>query len=208
MRLNSIRNMRPRTSGMRSSLGWQGRFDEAFAESKLARQLDPLSSIIASDYASILYESRQYDNAIQQYRSVLELDPNFEHARYGMIPSLLQLGKYDEAMELTKRWAGEGNNPWALAWEATIYGRWGDAEEASRALAKLERVAGSRTDRIPTLLLAYAGSGQKERVIELLHKAYTEHSNAAVQIKVDPMYDAIRNDPRFQDLLRRLGLGP
>ncbi|MGA9527166.1 MAG: winged helix-turn-helix domain-containing protein [Terriglobales bacterium] len=189
-------------------LGWQGRFDEAFAESKLARQLDPLSSIIASDYASILYESRQYDNAIQQYRSVLELDPNFEHARYGMIPSLQQLGKYDEAMELTKRWAGEGNNPWALAWEATIYGRWGDAEEASRALAKLERVAGSRTDRIPTLLLAYAGSGQKERVIELLHKAYTEHSNAAVQIKVDPMYDAIRNDPRFQDLLRRLGLGP
>ena len=56
------------------------------------------------------------------------------------------------------------------------------------------------------LLMAYSGTGQKERVIELLQKAYSEHSNAVVQIKVDPMYDPIRNDPRFEDLLRRVGL--
>ena len=73
-------------------------------------------------------------------------------------------------------------------------------------LTKLEQVAGSRADRTPSLLVAYAGTGQKERVIELLQKAYSEHSNAVVQIKVDPMYDPIRNDPRFEDLLRRLGL--
>ncbi len=56
------------------------------------------------------------------------------------------------------------------------------------------------------LLQAYSGTGQKERLIELLQKAYSEHSNAVVQIKVDPMYDPIRSDPRFEDLLRRVGL--
>jgi hypothetical protein len=55
-------------------------------------------------------------------------------------------------------------------------------------------------------LIAYSGTGQKERVIELLQRASSEHSNAVVQIKVDPMYDPVRNDPRFKELLRRVGL--
>ena len=92
------------------------------------------------------------------------------------------------------------------AWKAAVYGRSGHAEEARRALAKLEQISGSRTDRTATLLIAYSGTGQKERLIELLQKAYSEHSNAVVQIKVDPMYDPIRSDPRFEDLLRRVGL--
>ena len=78
------------------------------------------------------------------------------------------------------------------AWKAAVYSRSGHAEEARRALVKLEQISGSRADRTPTLLMAYSGTGQKERVIELLQKAYSEHSNAVVQIKVDPMYDPIR----------------
>ncbi len=66
-------------------LSWQGRFQEAFAESQQARQLDPLSLIIAGDYAWILYDSRQYDSAVNQCRSVLELDPNDDRARNMMI---------------------------------------------------------------------------------------------------------------------------
>jgi TolB-like protein/DNA-binding winged helix-turn-helix (wHTH) protein/Flp pilus assembly protein TadD len=186
-------------------LGWQGRFDEAFAESKLARQLDPLSLIIASDYASILYNSRQYDSAVKQFRSVLELDPNYERAWDMMIPAYLQLGRYDEAADLMNRWATLGQGSWIWAWQAAVYGRSGHAEEAHRALAKLEQVPGPLPTRTVTLLIAYSGTGQKERVIELLQKAYSEHSNAVVQIKVDPMYDPVRSDPRFQDLLRRLG---
>jgi hypothetical protein len=56
------------------------------------------------------------------------------------------------------------------------------------------------------LLLAYSGTGQNERVLELLEKAYAEHSNTVVSIKVDPIYDPVRKEPRFQDLLRKLGL--
>jgi len=187
-------------------LSWQERFDEAFVESERARRLDPLSLIIASDHASVLYYSRQYDSALKQYDSVLELDPNFAHARDGMIPCYLQLGKYDEAIEGINRRAAHEENPWTLAWKATAYGHGGHAEEARRALAKLEQVSGSRVDRTATLLIAYLGTGQKERALELLQKAYSEHSNAVVQIKVDPMYDPMRSDPRFADLVRRLRL--
>jgi TolB-like protein/DNA-binding winged helix-turn-helix (wHTH) protein/Flp pilus assembly protein TadD len=187
-------------------LSWQGRFDEALAESELARQLDPLSLIIAADHASILYFSRQYDSAVKQSQSVVELDPNFGHARNAMIPSYLQLGRYDEAGDEIKRSEARDQGRWVWAWKAAMYGRSGHPEEARRALAKLEQISRSRTDRTAALLIAYSGTGQKDRVIELLQQAYSEHSNAITTIKVDPMYDPFRSDPRFQDLLRRVGL--
>jgi TolB-like protein/DNA-binding winged helix-turn-helix (wHTH) protein/Tfp pilus assembly protein PilF len=187
-------------------LSWQGRFQEAFAESDQALHLDPLSLIIATDHAAILYNSRQFDNAVKQCRAVLELDPIFDHARYSMIPSYLQLGRYDEALHLINLWAEREEGRWMLAWKVALYSRSGHAEEARRALAKLEQISSSRPDRTATLLIAYLGTGQKERVIELLRKAYSEHSNAVVQIKVDPMYDPVRSDSRFRDLLHRIGL--
>jgi TolB-like protein/DNA-binding winged helix-turn-helix (wHTH) protein/thioredoxin-like negative regulator of GroEL len=188
------------------SLSWQGRFEEAFAESEQARRLDPLSLIIAVDYASILYYSRQYDSALKQCRSVLELDPNFRHARGLMIPSYSQLGRYDEALDEINRWAAGDQSPWVWASRAAVYSRLGHAEEARGEVVKIEQLPGSRVDRTPTLLMAYVGTGQKDRALDLLQKAYSEHSNAVVQIKVDPMYDPVRNDPRFKDLLRRIGL--
>lgn len=187
-------------------LSWQGRFQEAFAESEQARQLDPLSLIIANDHARILYNSHQYESALKQYRSVLELDPSFYYAQGGMIPCYLQLGRYDEAIDLINLWAARDQGPWFLAWTAAVYGRAGHAEEARRALAKLEQIPDSVAVRTITLLIAYSGTGQKDRVIELLEKAYAEHSNAVVAMKVEPMLDPFRNDPRFQDLLRRVGL--
>jgi len=187
-------------------LSWQGRFDEAFAESERARQLDPLSLIIASDHAMILYYSRQYDRAVRQCQSVLELDPNFDHARDLMIPSLLQLGRYDEVLDQINRSPQNEINPWMWAWKATVYTRSGQTEEARRALTRVEQFSdlGPALDAIG--LVAYSGTGQKDRVLDLLQRAYSEHSNALVQIKVDPMYDPMRSDPRFEDLLRRVGL--
>ena len=187
-------------------LSWQGRFQEAFAESQQARQLDPVSRIIAADYAWILYDSRQYDNAAKQCRSVLELDPNDDRAQNMIILAYLQLGRYDEAVDGVNLWAARDRGPWPWAWKTAVYGRSGHAEEARRELVKVEQVSRSRADRTPTLLIAYSGTGQKEQVLDLLERAYSERSNAVVQIKVDPMYDPVRNDPRFKDLLRRLGL--
>jgi TolB-like protein/DNA-binding winged helix-turn-helix (wHTH) protein len=188
------------------SLSWQGRFQEAFAESEQARRLDPLSPIIGSDYASILYYSHQYDAALKQIRSVLELDPNFEHAQGEMVPSYLQLGKYGEAIDAINHWPKHEGGLWVWAWKAAVYGRSGRADEAHRALAKLEQAPASLPGLPAILLVAYSGTGQKERVLDVLEKAYSEHSNAVMQIKVDPIYDPIRANPRFQDLLRRIGL--
>jgi tetratricopeptide (TPR) repeat protein len=162
--------------------------------------------IIASDHAWILYYSRQYDSALQQCRLVLELDPNFTRARDLMISSLAQLGRYDEAIDLVNHPPESDENPWSWARKADIYGRSGQTEEARRALAKVEQFSGSDPGRLLVLLVAYLGTDQKDRTIELLQKAYAEHSHVVTVIKVDPMYDPIRNDPRFQDLLRRVGL--
>jgi len=187
-------------------LSWQGRFDEAFAESSQARQLDPLSLIIATDHAAILYESRQYESAIEQCRSVLELDPTYDHAETEMIGPYLQLGRYDEAIEMANRWTARGEEGWPLAWKAAVYGRSGRAAEARQALARLEQTNRSRPDRYALLLIAYLATGQKEQSVELLEKAYADHSNAVVGIKVDPLYDPLRSDPRFKDFLRRIRL--
>ncbi len=187
-------------------LSWQGRFDEAFQESAQARQLDPLSLIIATDHASIFYYSRQYERAIEQCRSVLELDPTYSRAREGMIPPYSQLGRYGEALDEINRLAARGDTPALWAWEAAVYARSGRAAEARRALAKVEQVAASRPDRYTVLLVAYWGTGENERVLDLLERAYAEHSPVVAQMKVDPIYDPIRSDPRFQDLLRRARL--
>jgi TolB-like protein/DNA-binding winged helix-turn-helix (wHTH) protein len=188
------------------SLSWQGRFPEAFAESERARQLDPLSLIIASDYEAILYDSRQYEGAVKQCLAMLELDPGFKRASDAMILPYLQMGRYEEAIEGINRSAARLQNSWLWAWEVAVYGRSGHIQEARAALAKLEQVPDSEMDRKPGLLIAYAGIGEKEKLIDLLQQAYAEHSNAVAQIKVDPMYDPVRNDPRFEDLLRRIGL--
>src|SRR5580692_6990884 len=187
-------------------LSWQGRFPEAFAESERARQLDPISLIGATDRASILYESRQYDSALKQWRSVLDLDPTYAHAEHMMIPAYLQLGRYDDAVKVIDRWEAVGEGPWMWGWKAAVYTRAGHPDEARRAVAKLEQSSGSSANRAATLLVAYLGTGQKERALELLQQMYAEHSNAVVQMKVDPMFDPLRSDPRFKDLLLRLGL--
>ena len=188
------------------SLSWQGRFQEAFAESDIARHLDPVSPIIASDHASILYYSRQYDAAQREFRSVLVLDPTFEHALGGTIPCYLQLGRYDDAIAVLNSLKDRGEGPWLWAWQAAVDGRSGHEAEARRAVAKIQQLPASRPDRTAALLLAYAGTGQKEPALETLRTAYLEHSNAMMQIRVEPMFDPIRSDPRFDDLLRRVGL--
>ena len=120
-------------------------------------------------------------------------------------PSYSELGRYDDALDEIDRWEAVGEGPWAVAVKAAVYARAGHPDEARRALAKLRRVLDRRQYRAATLI-AYSGTGQKERALELLQQMYAEHSNAVVQIKVDPMFDPLRSDPRFKDLLLHLGL--
>jgi len=187
-------------------LAWQGRFEEAFAESERARQLDPMSLIIARDHSVILYYSRQYERAIAQSRGVGAMSGSaFVSGILG--PSLVQQGKFAEALTEIQGWEDE---PSVWAMRAYVYGRSHQARRLQHALAKFEELAPKLgVYRTSVSLWAYIGSDagkEKDKVLALLQEGYLERSPALTEIKVDPKYDPLRSDPRFQALLRQVGL--
>ncbi|MGB8583602.1 MAG: winged helix-turn-helix domain-containing protein [Candidatus Sulfotelmatobacter sp.] len=186
-------------------LALQGRFDEAFPEIERARQLDPLSLIIATDNGAILFFAHQYDRAIEQFRAVLEMDPNFPRAHM-LINVYVQKGLFADALADAEGWRrGQGRN-WSWGALAYIYGRSGQRAEAKFALEQLERISRSEVVDPLSFAIAYIGMGDKEKAIAWLQKAYEWHSSSLTALKVDPTYDPLRNDPRFQALVRRIGL--
>ncbi len=188
-------------------LAHQGRFDEAFAESERARQLDPLSLIIATDDGAILYFSRQYDRAIAKFRSVLDMEPNFPRAHL-LVFAYVEKGMFADALADIEKWRriDDVHLPGIWAIEAYVYGRSGQQVEAQRALEKLQQLNRRRQIDPATIALAYVGMDNKDEAFAWLQRAYSERSNALTALKVDPIYDPLRSDPRFQELLRRVGL--
>jgi len=186
-------------------LAYLGHFDEALRESERARELDPLSLIIATDNGAILYFSRQYDRAIEKLRAVLEVDPNFTHAHI-LEYVYVQKGMFADAQADLEKLRRVDDSPWSLAQSAYVFGRSGQQVEARRALEKLEQLNRRHQIDPAPILIAYVGMGNKDEAFAWLEKAYSQHSNALTMLKVDPAFDALRNDPRFKDLLRRVGL--
>jgi TolB-like protein/Tfp pilus assembly protein PilF len=186
-------------------LAYQGRFDEAFAEIERARQLDPLSLIIATDNGAILYFSRQYDRAIEQFRAVLDMEPNFPRAHL-LIFAYVQKGLFADALADIAKWHRINDAPGIWAIQTYVYGRSGQRAEARRALEKLQQLNQHRQMDPAPIALAYVGMDNKDETFAWLQKAYSEHSNALTALKVDPIYDPLRSDHRFQELLRRVGL--
>jgi TolB-like protein/DNA-binding winged helix-turn-helix (wHTH) protein/Tfp pilus assembly protein PilF len=186
-------------------LAFQGRFPEALEESERARQLDPLSLIIATDHAAILYFARQYDRAIEQFRAVLAMEPNFERAHMVVYP-YVEKGMFPEALAETSKWRHGDGGPVSEV-EAYVYGRWGKQQQAERALAQWKRESlGRPVATTLAALEAYVATGRNEEALALLEKSYREHANLVTSLKVEPALDPLRGDRRFQELLRRLGL--
>jgi TolB-like protein/DNA-binding winged helix-turn-helix (wHTH) protein/Tfp pilus assembly protein PilF len=184
-----------------------GRFDDALRESERARQLDPLSLIIATDNGAILYFSRQYDRALEQFRAVLDMDPDYPRAAM-QIHTYDQKGMFAEAMaEVERRKHGVGDSAWSWSEKAYIYGRSGKPAEARHALDKLQQFYQGHPIDASAMIWAWSGVN-KEQALAWLEKGYAQHSNALTTLKVEPAYDWLRDDPRFQDLMRRVGLAP
>jgi TolB-like protein/Tfp pilus assembly protein PilF len=188
-------------------LAWQGRFDEALAEIERARQLDPMSLIIATDRGTILFYAREYDRAIDQFRAVLDMNPGFGNARAFLASVYVQQGKFAEALKENELMENGEDPPWYWAFTAYIYNHSGNVAQSQHALARFEALSPTlRSDATLARLIAYNGSTHKEKIISLLEQAYSEHSPALTSIKVDPKYDSLRVDPRFQKLLADVGL--
>ncbi len=184
------------------SLALQGRFDEAFVEIERARQLDPLSLIIASDYGAILYFSRQYDRAIEQFRSVLDREPFFPRAHMVAF-AYVEKGMYAEALADIQNWRRLGDGPQSMLL-AYVSGRAGQQVEARQALRELQLTPGEKSYAY-SIAVAYLGIGDNEKAITWLQKSYTERT-ITTALRVDPAFDPLRSDPRFQELLRGMGL--
>ncbi len=191
-------------------LAWRGRFEEAFRESERARQLDPLSLIIASDYGAILYYSRQYDKAIAQFGAVRELDPHFSRAALVYQP-FVEKGMFSEAEAVIqnqkqKQKQKPSDGRWYHSSLAYVYGRSGRRDEAEAEINKLLDVNREEPMDPIVLVQAYIGMGDKDQTLAWLEKAFAQHSNGLTGIKVDPMYDPVRDTPQFQSILARVGL--
>jgi len=184
-----------------------GRYDEAIAEMKQALETDPLSLIINANLGQIYYSARRYDQAIEQGRKTLEIDPNFVVAHANLIDVYEQMGMYAEAIAERKTLGQRGQPEAALleaAYQATgARGYWQKRLELS--LDGLKRGEYIKPTTIPRI---YARLGDKERAFEWLEKAYAERDGELVELRTEPGYDPLRSDPRFADLLRRVGLPP
>jgi len=188
-------------------LMWRGRFDEALRESERARKLDPLSLIIATDHGAILLNSRQYDRAIEQLRSVMELDPDFPRAHI-IQAAYVEKGMFAAALADFEAVRPTPTAHWYWAGIAYIYGRSGQTARARHAIQELLQIRERGGVQASIIAGAFAAVGDNEEALAWLERAYAEHDNGLTGLKVNPSWDPLRNDPRFQSLLRRVGLTP
>ena len=180
-----------------------GRFDEAVAEIDRARQLDPLSLIIGSDRAVILYFSRKFDPAIDQFRTVLDMEPSFPRARM-VQEALILAGRYDEALADLEKWhALEPKSPWEITYRIHVYNRLGKSAQSSKLLAELIEMQAQGKVASHIMALAYTGMNDKDKAFLWLERSYSDHSISNA-LAVDPIYDPLRADPRFHTLLNRM----
>jgi TolB-like protein/DNA-binding winged helix-turn-helix (wHTH) protein len=192
-----------------------GQMDKALQEMQRARELDPLSLKVANDFAWFALYSRRYDEAVNQLHKVLEMDPNYRRALWGLARTYELKGMYKEAIsECLKIPALPNIDPFAkglfkrrCALYEKIYVTSG-GERFNRnwfQSARQEIKDGINRDgdayAIATL---YAETGENEKSLDLLERAYARHDSELLQLKVDPRMDNLRSTPRFQDLLRRM----
>ena len=187
-------------------LAYRGRFDEAFAEIETARMDDPLSLIIAADRGAMLYYARRYDEALTQFESVRAMDPKFGRAAMGIFPAVQSNAKEEAVKFLEQGNETPESSIWYLSNSAYVYGRTGNRKKAVEAISKLKALNARRRLDPGLFVMAYVGIGDQEQTIFWLGKALEQHSNVVTVLKVDPMYDPLRADARFQRMLREVHL--
>jgi TolB-like protein/Tfp pilus assembly protein PilF len=185
-----------------------GQFDRAIAEGKRAIELDPLSLIINANLSLVYFSARRYDEAETQARKSLEMDSRFFLAHYILGESFQLKGRLKEAIPEFQKSVELNNDPYSIAMLGQAYARNGQENEARKILARLNDEAKSRY--LPPYALAYILSalGDKERAIDELEHAYHEGpGNYLFLIKVDPLLDDLRGQPRFEALVQKITRG-
>jgi TolB-like protein/Tfp pilus assembly protein PilF len=185
----------------------KGRFAEAIVEAKQAQELDPLSLNISAGVGWAFCFARQYDQAIEQFQKTVEMDPNFWMSYSGLGEAYINKGMYEEAVKVRLKMRDLlGNSPEGLAELGYAYAMSGRKDEARKVLEELKER--SKQEYIMPIYFAwiYLGLGEKDQTFEWLEKAYEERSGFLNWLKVGPYYDSLRSDPRFTEMLKKVGL--
>jgi TolB-like protein/DNA-binding winged helix-turn-helix (wHTH) protein/Flp pilus assembly protein TadD len=185
------------------------RMPEALNEIWRAQQVDPLSAIINTDVAELLYYAGRYDQAIQQANVALEIDPQFllAHSLLGEIYG--EQHRYSEALAEGKRAVElSGGSPWMLARLGRTYALSGDRSQAEQVLRQLVELSARRKVMSGVVAGVAAALGKNDEAFAAGQKACEERDGGLMLLKYDHFWDPLRSDPRFQQLLRRVGLPP
>ncbi|MCI0512686.1 tetratricopeptide repeat protein [candidate division KSB1 bacterium] len=188
-------------------LAMLGRFTAALAQIQRAQELDPLSLIINTNLGWLFYFNRQYDQARTQLLKTVEMDSDFmsAHVKLGWVYE--QQGLYPQAIAaFQKALALSGGDLNIRALLANTLARAGQPKQAAQILTTIHQQAQQKYVSAYWIAIVYASLGAHEKTFQWLERAYTEHSVGLVWLKVDPKWDDLRTDSRFNDLLARIGL--
>jgi TolB-like protein/Tfp pilus assembly protein PilF len=185
-------------------LASEGQLDKSIEEMKHALALDPLSLIITRDVGWMLYFARRYAEADEYIQKALDLDPNFMRGHLLLGENDIQRGKFDQAIaefQTAEKLATEGTIPTIML--AYCHARTGNIREANRILQHLLTLSSTTYVSPGGFALIYAGLGEREQAFAWLGKAFEEHSGVLMYIHIDPLFDTLRDDPRFAAVLKQ-----
>jgi serine/threonine protein kinase/tetratricopeptide (TPR) repeat protein len=185
-----------------------GHFEESIAEHRRALQLDPLSLPVNRNLGLAYYLARQYDLAIEQLRKTREMDSSFVLTREYLGLAYLEKGMYKEAIVSCEEAAAPVSaSPYAISALGYVYAVAGKKAAAQNVRERLQKLSEQKYLSPRFMASIYAGLGEKEKALESLNAAYEDRSlQIGPGIIADPTYDSLHAEPRFQDLLRRMGL--
>jgi TolB-like protein/Tfp pilus assembly protein PilF len=188
-----------------NTLSALGRFDDAIGEGKRAVELDPLSLVINTDLGSDYYYARRYDEAIAQLHKTLEMDPGFYIAHLVLGQVLDAKGDRDAAIVECQNARALNDDPSVLGVLARVHGLSGNKMEAEKILDHLKKLSKERYVSAYSFALVYLGLGDKEEALRWLEQSYQHRAGSDIGfIRVDPLLDPLRGDPRFEALAEKV----
>ena len=181
-----------------------GQSDRAIVEGKRAIELDPLSLICNADLAWVYFNARRYDETEAQARKTLEMDPRFYVAHYYLGEALQFKGKLTDATAEYQKSFESNNDPFSLAMLGQACARQGKTDEARKVLARLREQAKSQYISPYAFAVVLTALGDKAHAIDELEHGYDDTGFYISLIKVDPLFDPLRGDPRFEALVQKI----
>jgi len=199
----------PNNAESHHQYGWYfamtGKLDQAIAEAELAHRLAPLDINISGDLGGFYYFSGRNDDALRQSQKTIEIDSNSGIGYNGLGIAYAAKRQFPEAIAAMEKAHSLDDSPWLSGFRGYVYATAGKKIEAQKVLDELGELSKRRYVPAYNVAFIYAGLNDNDKAFELLNKGFQTHSGLSV-IKVEPSLSSLRNDPRFEDLLKRMNL--